>query len=436
MTNAPVSATMFAFNVGFGDCFLLRFQYDDNTRRHILIDFGSTRYPSNRPSNFLTRVAKQIKELCGGKLDIIVATHRHKDHIYGFRTNKSGTAPGNVIADCDPTLILQPWTEHPDAPVDATVSPDQLEESRAFAGALKNMSSFSAAIYKMAKADEKRGVFKPKTRAALSFLGENNIANKSAIKNLLAMGESRRYLAFGQDPGTEDILPGVKVEVLGPPTLEQGPQIARQRSRHEEEYWHLQAAASRGELAASQGRPAFPNHVAKDIPQWARWGRYRLRRMRENMLMPIVRRLDAQMNNTSLILLFTVGDKSLLFPGDAQWENWSYALSQPEVREKLKSVDVYKVGHHGSLNATPKSLWNLLENKGGAAMPDRLTSVMSTKHGVHGHSHDTAVPRETLVEALTENTHFHTTEDHEISSDSEIYYTEIELEFCEASAGR
>jgi hypothetical protein len=32
------------------------------------------------------------------------------------------------------------------------------------------------------------------------------------------------------------------------------------------------------------------------------------------------------MNNTSVILFFEVGSKKLLFPGDAQIENWSYAL--------------------------------------------------------------------------------------------------------------
>ena len=41
-TAAPVSATLFAYQVGFGDCFLLRFTYADDTRRHILIDFGTT----------------------------------------------------------------------------------------------------------------------------------------------------------------------------------------------------------------------------------------------------------------------------------------------------------------------------------------------------------------------------------------------------------
>lgn len=34
----PVFATLFAYQVGFGDCFLLRFTYADGSLRHILID--------------------------------------------------------------------------------------------------------------------------------------------------------------------------------------------------------------------------------------------------------------------------------------------------------------------------------------------------------------------------------------------------------------
>lgn len=55
-----------------------------------------------------------------------------------------------------------------------------------------------------------------------------------------------------------------------------------------------------------------------------------------------------------------------LFGGDAQIENWSYLLDQaekdPSQRKKLEKVDLYKVGHHGSRNATPKSLFNLGPN--------------------------------------------------------------------------
>jgi hypothetical protein len=130
------------------------------------------------------------------------------------------------------------------------------------------------------------------------------------------------------------------------------------------------------------------------------------------MLFSIVTALDDALNNTSLILLFQVGGKSLLFPGDAQWESWQYALSKDNYCKLLKGVDLYKVGHHGSLNATPRSLWNLFEQKS----PDeekrsRLVSVMSTMSGVHGHSEKTAVPRQSLVDALRAQSHFHTTEE-------------------------
>ena len=74
------------------------------------------------------------------------------------------------------------------------------------------------------------------------------------------------------------------------------------------------------------------------------------------------------MNNTSVILLFEVGARPL-FPGDAQVENWSYALEDaPDheaTRALLADVDLYKVGHHGSLNATPKKLlWEGFRKRG------------------------------------------------------------------------
>ena len=116
----------------------------------------------------------------------------------------------------------------------------------------------------------------------------------------------------------------------------------------------------------------------------------------------MVRILDDVLNNTSLILLFKVGSQKLLFPGDAQWENWSYALKQPGIKELLEGATLYKVGHHGSRNATPKSLWKLIDGP-------RLQSVMSTKPERHGHAKDhTEVPRTSLVEELKKHRFFST----------------------------
>lgn len=96
------------------------------------------------------------------------------------------------------------------------------------------------------------------------------------------------------------------------------------------------------------------------------------------------------------------GPVRLLFPGDAQIENWEYALKvAPDKAEnvrRLSRVDLYKVGHHGSRNATPRILFDLWSRPDTRDRP--MVAMMSTKPGVHGRSVSTAVPRKTLVAAL------------------------------------
>ena len=88
--------------------------------------------------------------------------------------------------------------------------------------------------------------------------------------------------------------------------------------------------------------------------------------------------MDDAMNNTSIILLFEVNGQSFLFPGDAQIENWEFTLKQAALMKRLANVTFYKVGHHGSRNATPKSLWKNFANRGAEGTPNRLRTVMST----------------------------------------------------------
>jgi hypothetical protein len=135
--------------------------------------------------------------------------------------------------------------------------------------------------------------------------------------------------------------------------------------------------------------------------------------MRGEQLLQIVRILDTAMNNTSVILVFEVGGKKLLFPGDAQIENWQYAFSQPKTGALLGTVNLYKVGHHGSLNATPKTLWNLFKNRSAnKSAPKRMKSLMSTMVGKHGsEDRGTEVPRRKLVSALKSETELFSTEE-------------------------
>lgn len=404
----PKSLRINTYNVGFGDCFMLTFEYATR-KRHILIDFGMQRLPVNPKPNHMVKVARQIGVDCDGELDVIVATHRHQDHISGFRTNSSGTAPGDIIATYNPKIVVQPWTEHPRAPRDAKVAPT-LELRQAHVRNLERMHAVAESIPDQLKG--LRGIDRA-TRRRLEFLGQNNIKNKEAVANLIKMAQpdKGRYVHCGSASGFSHLLPGVEVHVLGPPTLVQTEAIKQQVHDHPDEFWHLQSSKISDKDRLNS--PLFTNAKTGRPPQSARWFTDKLNQVRAEELLQIVRILDDAMNNTSVILLFVCGTKSFLFSGDAQWENWAFALSDPKYRKLLRNIDMYKVGHHGSLNATPKSLWKMFRQRSeDPQRKNRLQTVLSTKHGVHGsEERESEVPRETLVTELKKKSHLTSTEE-------------------------
>lgn len=409
---SPIRLHLFAYQVGFGDCFLLRFVYPGDVHRHVLIDFGTVGMPKgvNKAAQML-KIADDIRQRCGGKLQALIATHRHQDHISGFAPGKDGKGPGDIIAALAPDVVLQPWTEQPDLAEDATAP-----LASAHVKALAGMNRLAAHVQQQMTTPPK-GLTPEQTRR-LGFLGENNISNKAAVLNLIQMGQrpgARAVFAhFGSDDPLADVLPGVGTRVLGPPTVEQSARVRRQRAT-DPEYWlrqpQLLFGARQAKGASASPFPDAEYRSGGKLPQSTRWIAKQVRQAHGDQLLSIVTALDNAMNNTSLILLFEVGGKKLLFPGDAQIENWRYALAQPDIAELLASVDLYKVGHHGSLNATPKSLWNGFRKKGNGSTPQRLTSVLSTMPGKHGsEANNTEVPRRPLVEELDKETSLHDTD--------------------------
>lgn len=424
---APHRVHVFAYQVGFGDCFLLRFAYRDARDRHVLIDFGTVGLPESTANAHLKRIANDIAGKCEGSLDAVVATHRHADHVSGFATAKSGNGPGDVIRSLKPSVVLQPWTEQPDlaedaaapttgtpttgTPTAATPMAARQAQRRAVA-ALDDMNAFAQLLVE-SLATIGKGL-SPAIAERIRFLGEDNVRNVSAVRNLATMGGRHVYAYHGARSGLERVLPGVKTHVLGPPTLAQSAAISQMRSRDLSEYWHLQLRRLAFDVETpNDDATPFPSHDSVPggkLPMHARWIAQRLRQARGEQLLQIVTALDNAMNNTSLILLFDVGGRKMLFPGDAQIENWQFALSDEKSLALLRDVHVYKVGHHGSLNATPKTLWQAFANKGGARRRGRLVTVLSTMSGKHGsESSGTEVPRSTLVRALREHSRLHDT---------------------------
>lgn len=413
-TMKPKSLTLRSYQVGFGDCFLLTFHYNGKTHdRHVLIDFGSTGQKKSMGENLMVRVAEDIKKETGGKLHAIVATHRHKDHISGFATNAKGTASGDIIASCNPDVVIQPWTEHPKAKPTDKQAPSTMTKTQSFVNSLRSMHEIAESVLIEADRRQKQKALGPVMHRELTFLGDDNLSNMSAVENLMNMGKKHFYVNYGTRSGLESVLPGVKIRVLGPPNMKQSEEITTQRSKDEDEFWQLQAMSNK--FVIQSNPKVFPKakiYSPTNGPGATRWFVQRVRALRGEQLLSIVRALDKVMNNTSIILLFEVGGKKLLFPGDAQIENWSYALSKPAVKRMLAGVDLYKVGHHGSRNATPRSLWDGFTKRSDKQTKNRLETFCSTMPGKHGKAvSKTEVPRKTLVDALKSLSNYHTTEE-------------------------
>ncbi len=119
MASQPTKVAIRTYQVGFGDCFLLSFQYNRAGEKHVLIDFGTTKLPPKAPKSRMMDIAADIRKRTGGNLHAVVATHRHQDHISGFATAK-GKGTGDVIKGLKPSYVVQPWTEDPNLAPDAT----------------------------------------------------------------------------------------------------------------------------------------------------------------------------------------------------------------------------------------------------------------------------------------------------------------------------
>jgi hypothetical protein len=392
------------YQVGFGDCFVVSFTYprpldDGRSERHMLVDFGSTHRPKASRGgrrSIVAQAADQIREDTGGALDVVVLTHRHRDHLSGFADEDAAA----VIRSLNPKLVTRPWTEHPDLPRDAEapLGGEAADDRLGFAQHLAAGHRLAARVEELTRHARPGSV-----QGDLAQLALDQVPNREAIEFLdeLARDTDDEYLSEGMVSKIANHIPGIDVRVLGPPTIEQHAEITKARANDPDEFWLMQLGEvgriKQVSLDTSKRRrpvPVPPGPVA--------WVVDKLARQQVGVLNRIVRTVDDALNNTSLILMIDAGDRRLLLPGDAQIENWTWALHASDraasYRRLLAGVDLYKVGHHGSRNATPKSLFRLWERQARDEHP--MVALLSTLPDVHGKSDATAVPRESLVSAL------------------------------------
>jgi beta-lactamase superfamily II metal-dependent hydrolase len=333
------------YDVGFGDCLLLSFPIGDG-HRHVLVDCGCHVQGSN---NNLRQVAEHIGESTGQHLSAVVATHRHQDHIWGFERGR------DVFRRITIDEIWLPWVEE----VGNT-------EARAVWRAHDALRAALQAQLAAANAGPRRDTI----AAVLANLQPNQIALEE-LRNRFGRGpQGVRYL-HGASPDIPSAagIDGLLVKVLGPPKSEE---FLKRMNPPRLERW-ARAAAANAANDAVDGEVTEADLV--DAPFDERWedstkGEYWSttgahvfgKDERELFTRAIHDRLDLAfaledaVNNSSLVLLFAFGGQSLLMPGDAQWGNWQSWIQSERAATLFEQITLYKAGHHGSHNATPRSV--------------------------------------------------------------------------------
>ena len=316
-------------------------------------------------------IAKDIATVVGHALHVVVATHRHADHISGFATNEAKNGTGDIIARLEPQLV--------DPAVDGAAR--RAEGLHRHGQTMKARQRRAQAV---ADADERGGrrggargapPAAPPRSSEIQFIAADGVANLSAVKNLAGDGQEdarpRTCNTARRSRRSRRCCPASRSRSWARRRSSRRRTSSSRIPVNKQEVLALRAvlgASRRGrERHAGRARSCFPD--ARVLPQASRRSRSRIAGSCAasapcvpEQLLGLVRSMDDALNNTSVILLFEAGGKKLLFPGDAQWENWELALKKNAAL--LKDVDVYKVGHHGSLNATPKTLWNAFSRNG------------------------------------------------------------------------
>jgi hypothetical protein len=390
---------------GIGDCHLLRFPKDDGGDFWMLIDCGIHTSITGGPEK-IDDIVDDIVEAVGAAkhIDVVVGTHEHTDHLSGFLS----------AADKFKTIsfgeLWLGWTEDPEDPqaLELDKYKDQalaaLQESRNSLARASSLSPYLTAVHE--------GL-----QSVLGFQfgakGDKVRAMRDALVELSP--KDPKYLEPVAAPILVPGLSNIRIYVLGPPrdpdlikilnrpsevyglggieglataqALNNGFAVHNNAMNLDDDYAapfdhsvgtdltssiaQAQAAKPEDDLAQFlqdyyTGRVTDPaktgskkGAVANQDPSW--------RRIDSDWLgvsSDLAIQLDKRTNNSSVVLAFEFIDtgRVLLFVGDAQVGNW---LSWQDLKWSIDNATVtgpdllartvyYKVGHHGSHNATLK----------------------------------------------------------------------------------
>lgn len=344
---ARSSVSVRMYHVGFGDAFLVTVRRGRRTWR-MLVDCGVHSQGTARPiREVVSAIIADLAEVTpAGRpphLDVVVATHRHADHISGFGVDQ--------WAEVSVDEVWLPYLEDPDD-----------DEARATRSA-QMAAAREVQRLALALGGPDRSTWPPGLALA-DALALNSLSNAQSMDRLLGRGSgfrtpaTVRFLPRGDEPRTTlpTGLPDTVVHVLGPP---RDPELLRRMDPPSAVAW-LRLAGATAQLRGD-GLPLFDPayHVADgSVPAAlaAVAPSLRLDELADEIdeVVNAAAGIEHSVNNSSLFLVLDVAGTRLVFPGDAQYGAWQHVLGDPESRALVAHPAFYKIGHHGSHNATPR----------------------------------------------------------------------------------
>jgi beta-lactamase superfamily II metal-dependent hydrolase len=381
------------YRQGHGDCFLLAFRGSRGKPVYVMIDCGY-KPGSNGDKYGLGRwdeIVESIRAATGGRIDLFVITHEHQDHVNGLWKK---TDP--YFADFEIGAAWFAWTEDPNDALAkelrrrhgdqllgiiaarnqlAAQGGDQADWLDAFLSLELGVDEpqFAAAAKDPEKSSNKQGMRLVKEKAGREntefILPHKDILGIPGVDGVrvFALGPPHKAdLLADTDPKGSEAFPG---HALGRPSSffaaadarENAGDVASSRPFARRFSLSLQDASNHptyGGFFGSRylGLPVDGEGEQEDL-EWRRIDQDWLYSAEELALY-----LNEGINNTSLVLAFELpkSGKVLLFAGDAQRGNWlswndgswSDGDKTIEARDLLARTVLYKVGHHGSHNAT------------------------------------------------------------------------------------
>ena len=383
--------TVRVYRQGLGDCILVRVKRPGHDDFKLMIDCGVV-LGTPDAGKIMTRVMENLVSDTQEKVDVLAITHEHWDHLSGF------TQASDSFDKLGVGAVWVAWTEDP--------KDDLADQLRKELGAAKQKLAACANALHAVGDGATASALEDIALMPLGAAASSSTSTKDAFDKVKARGNVR--ICRPTDAPFEIPDANARIYVLGPP---HDPKLIRKinPSTANPETYGLSmtgkgalplgvvvALDSRDNVAQgpdvaapfharvtipldAKGRPALFDKQADDGDDWRAIDKFfqdnyvagaDWRRIDGEWLDPATQlalALQSYTNNTSLVLALELGQLGkgdvLLFAADAQvgnWESWqAWTCESGDVKvtgpDLLKRTIFYKVGHHGSHNATLKA---------------------------------------------------------------------------------